>query len=489
MNNRSKVLSYLGAVMAVVCILFAPVVGCGDATLNGLQIIEDKGVGGEIKLFIILALSCGVLIFFLKKHAHLVITAIAGAVSLFIAYLIAHGKNGAIELKVGAYLAFVGYTVTAITHILEITGRNMFNGSTLTDTSNAATYDRYQTKFELSQIPKIDLKKISVWFKKNGTVAAEWIKRNKKAVSIAAASIVILYIGYYFIIRNDPGKDAKKAAAASCDCTKRYNDGMISVYEEYIKSFGTYGFNKRQDARNKLQEMQNPIIAASNKWNNEARQKYNELRNKYVSKYESLNEFDLVYSTESGNYTPDSQSKMSSLYSDIENKIRSIKDPEPDIEKIKSDLIGKQIPGWNFSYLSEYKSAEIENVTRGNDRNEYKMKLHLKDETKNTEHDCGLMIVYLQGEQGWFFADFKMLFITYTYLVSNNEWTSISLLPNCQMSVSDDQKLSWKTYIWSSEIKTGPDARNVVLPNSNIYSVKSREKRPVTIKITFRPNN
>ncbi len=117
MENK-KLLSYLGAALAVFCILFAPVVGCGETNLNGLQIIQDKSVGTDIKLFIIIAIICGVTIFFLKKNLHLVASAIAGAVALLIAYLIAHSKNEGIELRFGAFLAFIGYAVTAITNFL-----------------------------------------------------------------------------------------------------------------------------------------------------------------------------------------------------------------------------------------------------------------------------------------------------------------------------------------------------------------------------------
>ncbi|MDP2304189.1 MAG: hypothetical protein Q8N03_17405 [Ignavibacteria bacterium] len=91
--NNNKLFSYLGAAIAVLCILFAPVVGCGETNLNGLQIIQDESIGTDIKLFIIIAIICGVIIFILKNHLHLVASSIAGAVALLIAYLIAHSKN------------------------------------------------------------------------------------------------------------------------------------------------------------------------------------------------------------------------------------------------------------------------------------------------------------------------------------------------------------------------------------------------------------
>ena len=55
---------------------------------------------------------------------------------------------------------------------------------------------------------------------------------------------------------------------------------------------------------------------------------------------DQLTKFDLAYNAQQGTCNPRNQSKLTSIYSEIESKISTIKDPEPDIEKIKSDLIG-----------------------------------------------------------------------------------------------------------------------------------------------------
>ena len=36
--------------------------------------------------------------------------------------------------------------------------------------------------------------------------------------------------------------------------------------------------------------------------------------------------------------------------------------PEPGIERIKSDLIGKQIPGWSFDRITEFRQAAITSI-------------------------------------------------------------------------------------------------------------------------------
>lgn len=118
--ENNKLIPKLGSGIAVVCILFLPFVGCGEQNFTGLDILQHKEVGMDIKLFLAASILCGVAVFFLKEYLHYAISAIAGIITLIIAYLIAHNKNEAIELKFGAFLAIIGYVVTAITSYLKI---------------------------------------------------------------------------------------------------------------------------------------------------------------------------------------------------------------------------------------------------------------------------------------------------------------------------------------------------------------------------------
>ena len=346
-----------------------------------------------------------------------------------------------------------------------------------------------QPKSDIGEAASKSINDVGDWLNKNGKLLSEWFNQNKKIVMTVAASVVVLYGVYYFFLKNDPVNDAENAAAAFCECSEKYNDAIIKVDEEFVKSFDTYGFKKRQEARNKLQELQNSANRENSICNSVAQQNYNDFRNRYISEQEMLSKFDFAYNSLSETCNPSNQSKLWSIYSEVENKISSIKDPEPDIEKIKTDLIGQKIPGWNFSYLSEYKSAEILNATRGNDRVEYQIKFHLRDEARNTEHDCEVLSVYLQGDQGWYFNNVLMFYLTYDNEIPSDKWIRITPLQNCTFSVTDDQKLSWKTDNWTAEIKTGPDAPNATLPSSKSYLIRSREGHPVTVKFTYRPVN
>ena len=128
-NNNYVYSNYLSlpkvsAALAVFCILFAPIVGCEGQNFNGVEIIQHKNIMPEVKLFIILSIACGVTIFFLRERTQIAICAIGGIITLLIAYLIAHNKNDAIDLRVGSYFAIIAYSITSVTSFLDISFNN-----------------------------------------------------------------------------------------------------------------------------------------------------------------------------------------------------------------------------------------------------------------------------------------------------------------------------------------------------------------------------
>ncbi|MBP7269168.1 MAG: hypothetical protein KBA16_06360 [Bacteroidia bacterium] len=317
----------------------------------------------------------------------------------------------------------------------------------------------------------------------------EWLGKNKKVIIGVLSSAIVLYVGYYFFLRHDPFKDAKQSAASYCECSTKYNDAMIKAYEEFVKSFDSYGFKIRQEARSKLQELQTSVNNENATCQSAAQQKYNELRNRYITEQEMLSKFDFAYNAQSGSCNPSNQSKLTSMYSKVESKISTIKDPEPNIEKIKSDIIGQRIPGWNFSYLNEFKSADIINTTRGSDRIEYQIKFHLRDDVANSEHDCEVMTVYLRGDQGWYFNNMRMLYITHSNTAQVGTWRSVTPLKNCSYEIIDNGQKYWvQDGAWGNKYKGGPDGDQFYLRSSQI-NIASREDHPIDLIFKYTPNN
>lgn len=323
----------------------------------------------------------------------------------------------------------------------------------------------------------------------SGFDAGVWLKENMKLVIGISSLVLCLGLLYYFLLRHDPESDAKKAASAYCDCQKKHDEELVKTNEEFAKSFDPSKYKSRQEARTKLLELQNEVNTAYTECNNKAEQNFNELRNRYLAKDEQLQLFDKVNKGQSETCTPSDGSKLTVSYVQVEEKINLIKDPEPDMEKIKNDLIGKTIPGWSFDYLSEFKTFSINLVVPGENRLEYQIHMNLKGQASGDEHDCDALVTYIQDASGWRFSNISLKYITYTNEIPADNWVRITPLQNCSFNVSDDQKLSWKTSEWGNEFFTGPDYPGVSIPYSQYYVLKSREGYPVKALFTYKPRN
>lgn len=313
-----------------------------------------------------------------------------------------------------------------------------------------------------------------------------WLKENPKILYLFGALGLIFIAIWLIFIKDYPKRDAKKLAVELCDCYSTYEKETEEAYKNFINDFENQNYIKRNDARTNLNSITNPINSKKYKCVELINNKYNSLSHKFD--YKDRSKFETAYIESQNNCSNTNNPAISSLYSDIEKKIETIKDPEPDINKIKEDLIGQKIPGWNFSYLSEFKDIKITNTTKGNDRLEYKIQMKLLDESKNSEHDCEVVVIYNRSYNGWNFSNVKMNYITYINTFYPDKWTQITPLKNCRWNCEDTYKIVWKTHSYGREIISGPDAKGVTLPNSNSYYVKSREGKEVNVKFTYRPN-
>ena len=130
-----KIISKIAAAVAVASIIFFPVVGCGGANFNGIDIIGTDNIPGEIKVFLIASIICGIIIFFLKDFLYIMCSAIIGIVTLLISYLTARDRVGFLDLKAGAFLAIVGYGIAAALGFFKTFGKKNIEAGTTVTTS------------------------------------------------------------------------------------------------------------------------------------------------------------------------------------------------------------------------------------------------------------------------------------------------------------------------------------------------------------------
>jgi len=315
-----------------------------------------------------------------------------------------------------------------------------------------------------------------------------------KVVLLSGAGVLIAFlIVYNLFIKAEPVKDAKNLAKNYCACSEELNRNNLASLQSYSNEFDSKKFKSRTDARNSLNNILQENQTKYSNCTQSANVKYTERLADYNAKGgQNTYTFQQTYSSISNACTNANSSDVVALQSQIDEKIKSIIDPEPDIEKIKADLIGQEIIGWKFSYLNEYKSAEILNTAKSNDRIEYQVKFNLIDNTTNSgEHDCEVMVVYVQNEYGWYLSGVNLNYIVYTNTFYPDKYVQITPFQNCKWNADNNYKMSWKTSNWeyAEETVTGPDQGATTLPYSTTYFIKSLEPQEIKVRFTYRPNN
>lgn len=315
-----------------------------------------------------------------------------------------------------------------------------------------------------------------------------------KVVLLSGAGLLIAFILVYnLFIKADPVKDAKNLAKNYCACSDELNKNNSSSMKSYLSEFDNKKFKSRMEARNSLNNTLQENQVKYNNCTQAANVVYTERLADYNAKGgQNPYTFQQTYSSISNACNNSNSADVTALQNQINEKLQSIIDPEPDIEKIKADLIGREVIGWKFAYLNEYKEAQILNTSKSGDRIEYQVKFNLIDNTTGSgEHDCEVMVVYLQSENGWYLDGVNLNYIVYTNTFYPDRYTQITPIPNSKWNAENNFKMGWKTSNWeyADETITGPDKGATSLPYSTTYFIKSLEPQEIKVKFTYRPNN
>ena len=309
----------------------------------------------------------------------------------------------------------------------------------------------------------------------------------RKMLLVIFGLVIIFIPVYYLFLKANPSKDAKIIASTLCNCGKDSTKNNIDVLKEYLNGFENRHFKSKFEARTSFNSV---IIINQSKYDScsiAASRKYNDSYLKYSKKGgKDFLTFQQTYISSYNKCNTPEANELLNLYQNIEQKIVKIIDPLPDIEKIKGDLIGNQIPGWSFTYLSEFKKCEIVNETKGIDRTEYLVNLKLLGKDDPNPHDAQVNLVYLQNSDGWYLSEVKGIFITYTNPAPLNGWQQVVPLQNCTYYISNDKKFWVKEGNYDQTYKGGPDGEQFNLTSSYIY-IQSRETEPVNLTFTYRP--
>ncbi|MFZ1561629.1 MAG: zinc ribbon domain-containing protein [Saprospiraceae bacterium] len=309
----------------------------------------------------------------------------------------------------------------------------------------------------------------------------------KRLALVMLAIIVLGGLGYYFFLMPDPKRDGKKAALAYCACEEKYQLEMTRVYEDFLMHFDSFQFISRKEATIKLDEYVNIANRQHASCQAQTGVANAALQNKYLNNSKAYGAFDLVYGQYISSCNSSNGFEMNPSFDRIKEKISSIVDPEPDLEKIKNDLLGRSIPGWKFSYLAEFGEASILNTTKGIDRVEYQCLFKLVSNQAQSQHDCEILVAYGLDDSGWSIADLQMIYLTYTNKAPVNDWQRVRPLSDCRYTIIDNGQRYWiSTGSYGSKYKGGPDGDSFTLTDSEVF-IMSREDYKVDLIFKYTP--
>lgn len=111
---RSRPISSVASVIAILSLLFLPVAGCMEYNKTGLEILQEDGIEAESKLYLVAAICFAFVILFLANRIARATFAILGFLSLMIGYFIVFAENELIELRIGAIVSLLSYLLIAL---------------------------------------------------------------------------------------------------------------------------------------------------------------------------------------------------------------------------------------------------------------------------------------------------------------------------------------------------------------------------------------
>lgn len=328
------------------------------------------------------------------------------------------------------------------------------------------------------------IKEPSIPLSERLSVLTTWFKVHAKIILLSGSSLGSLLAVYILFIKPNPEKEGEKAAKEKCECWDTDRTELIGNLDKIINLINSGTYKRKAEVRTELEKV-NKISDAYIKCENAVS---SNRRSKFTDDYDKISRFNATYDA---NVCQNSKDQIvSTKLTEIEQKILLIKDPEPDVDKIKTDLIGNQIPGWTFDLLSDFKEFKISNVVKASDRIEYQIDMKLVGKNSDPDHDCQIIAIYSQNENGWNFNSVKMQYITFINTFYPDKLTMIKPFINCNWTSDNHYKLGWKTINWeyAPQFTTGPDLGQTSLPNSDVYYIWSLENKEVKVKFTYKPN-
>lgn len=272
------------------------------------------------------------------------------------------------------------------------------------------------------------LKPVLTKIKELGNNAFSWVKTNIVATGITLFILIGGFVAYKLFFAPNPEKAGKEIASMDCDCINQHKVSISDAYQKLLGGFENFGFTKRQQAYDKLNEIEKPLLEnyekCKDKVDARAEKSYKGFKDAefgiFQEAYMANSCTKRIYGSgvdttaafsETPLYSSDPILASNPLRSKILEKIDGINDPVPTIAKIKEDLIGKDFNSWRISYPSEILNIYV--LKSENDLRSLRIETRLTFEDNQSKEKYNAIVNLFYSNTGgqWLFdrAEDKLL--------------------------------------------------------------------------------
>lgn len=314
-----------------------------------------------------------------------------------------------------------------------------------------------------------------------------FFSKHKIGILAGGVTLVLIVAVYFLFFKPNPEKDGKMIGAMICTCREDSSKFSTQTLKEFKNGFDSRQFKSRLLATTFLNSVYSDTKDRFDSCYKAAMKKFADKGKKFSGNGNLYKKFESAFSEKQTSCTVPTSIEFVSIQNDLTQKINALMEPEPTVEKIKNDLLGQSMLGWNFDYLEEFQKCEISKKTNTTNGIEYVLDMRLLDKNQNSLHDASATIVYDLKDGKWGLNNIVSHYITYTFRATAENWLQVNPLSNCTYTISPDTRYWVKDGQQGQTFKGGgSDSESFTLVSNTIF-LASRETSPVNVVFTFYP--
>ena len=287
-----------------------------------------------------------------------------------------------------------------------------------------------------------------------------------------------------YLITPNPVKEGEKAAKIHCQCMDAEQGIIAGNFQNIIASIDKNGFKSKAEARAKKES----VDYFSTNLQGCFMPTYDNLKSKFSDDFKKQQAFEDAFQHFQCNNP--NEAVLNTTRQQLDNKILTIKDAEPDTSAIKYDLVDQDLyRGFMLNSTYDINSLQIVKTIRAQGRIAFDYIAVTKGFQEAETSIWKGTITYVDRGSSWFRESIVTKGLNLFYDVTPDRWRRISPIPDVAFKISDKNKiiLTNEDFWITAKYAIGPDVPSITLPptNSGHYNIASRESGTASVEFIY----